>query len=82
MLLLSPEHNLWIIKNKGVSIDHQTISLGAQGILEYIQKYLIPPCSQSPDSASSWLKKSGRVGALNPKPLWIFQQLQLQLKRH
>lgn len=41
MLLLSPEHRLWIIKNWGVSIDHQTISLGAEGILEYVQKYLV-----------------------------------------
>lgn len=71
VLLLSPEHNLWIIKNLGVSIDHQTISLGAKGILEYIQKYLIPPCLQSPDSASLWLKKLERIEFLNPAPLNI-----------
>lgn len=41
MLLLSPGHRLWIIKNWDVSIDHQTISLGAKGILEYVQKYLV-----------------------------------------
>lgn len=66
VLLLSHEHNLWIIKDLGVSIDHLTISLGAKGILEYIQKYLLPPRSQSPDSASSWLKK---LEVLNPTPL-------------
>lgn len=47
--------NYW---ERCVSIDHQTISLGANSILEYIQEYLIPPHSQqSPNSTSCRLKK-------------------------
>lgn len=33
VLLLGPERRLWIIKSYGLSIEHQTISLGAKGIL-------------------------------------------------
>lgn len=74
VLLLSPEHNIWIIKYTGVSIGHQTISLGAKGILEYIQKYLM--------IEKSWrhfLAIKEAAMCFKPNPPWIFQQTQLPL---